>query len=144
MTSPNSTPSPSEAQYLLAKAEKLSKQTHESIRWPYTAFILTLGIVTSGGTLAMALTEGESFGLSYVGTLSAFFALLMFFFIATKGKLAFAWSKRWTIYIAAWALAYMGGIAVVAFAHGSVPLAVIASALILAVTVTATIIEVKR
>lgn len=138
------TTTPAEARDLINKAEKISRQTHDAVRWPYIAFILALGMITSFGSLAMAITEGQAFGVAYVATLIAFFAVLMFFFITTKGKIAFAWSKRWVAYIAAWAVTYAAAIAVVAFLHGSLLWAGIASGLILVVTFTSALIEAKR
>ncbi|MFB2581395.1 chemotaxis protein CheY [Herbiconiux sp. P15] len=123
----------SEAQQLLEKADRLSRSAHNATRWPYITFILALGVATSMGTFAMALTTGDAFGLAYVGTLGVTFALLIFFMVSIQGRSAFARSRRWTAYIASWFLAYAAAISVVIWAHGSVLLASIASGLVLVV-----------
>ncbi|WP_368498795.1 chemotaxis protein CheY [Herbiconiux sp. A18JL235] len=130
---PSDTITPAEARELLDRAERLSRSAHEATRWPYIAFILALGVATSMGTFAMALTTGRAFGLAYVGTLGVAFALLLFFMISIRGRSAFARSRRWALTIASWSVAYIAAIAVVAWAHGSVVLAAITSGLILAV-----------
>lgn len=143
MTDTN-TITPSTAAEMLQKAEQLSKQTHESTKWPYIAFLLGLGAVTSFGTLAMSLLTGSAFGLAYTGTLFASFLLLMFFLISTKEKRGFASSSRWKVYIGAWATTYVAAIAVVSFAHGSIILAALTSGLIFTATLISALVEVKR
>lgn len=138
------TVSQSEARNLLNEANRISKKAHDAVRWPYITFLLLLGVVTSFGSFAMAITDGAGFGLAYTLTLIAFFAIMMVFLISTKGKLAFAWSKRWTFYIAAWTIVYVGAIMVSVFAHGSLVLATIASGLVLILNTTFAIIEMKR
>jgi hypothetical protein len=135
---------PAEARALVNDAERISRRAHDAVRWPYVTFLLALGVATSLGTLGMALTTGRAFGLMYIGTLAVAFALLMFFCVTIQGRRAFAWSRRWSIYIGAWAVTYVGAIAVVAFAHGSVPLAVGASALVLAATLACASTEARR
>jgi hypothetical protein len=125
---------PAEAQQLLDQADRLSRTAHNAMRWPYITFILSLGVATSMGTLAMGLTTGKAFGLAYFGTLTATFALIMFFMITIRGRSAFARGRRWTAYIAAWFVTYAAAISVVIWAHGSVLLSGITSALILLVT----------
>jgi hypothetical protein len=135
---------PQEAQKLLDSAEQLSAQTHEATKWPYVAFLLGLGAVTSFGTLGMSLLDGTEFGLAYVGTLLGGFALLMFFVISTQERRGFAWSARWKTYMGAWATAYVAAIAVVGFAHGSVVWAAVTSGLVFLVTFVSAMVEVKR
>jgi hypothetical protein len=125
---------PAEAQQLLDQADRLSRTAHNATRWPYITFILSLGVATSMGTLAMGLTTGKAFGLAYFGTLTATFALIMFFMITIRGRSAFARGRRWTAYITAWFVTYAAAISVVIWAHGSVLLSGITSALILLVT----------
>lgn len=125
---------PAEAQQLLDQADRLSRTAHNATRWPYITFILSLGVATSMGTLAMGLTTGNAFGLAYFGTLTATFALIMFFMITIRGRSAFARGRRWTAYIAAWFVTYAAALSVVIWAHGSVLLSGITSALILLVT----------
>ncbi|KQO10399.1 chemotaxis protein CheY [Agreia sp. Leaf244] len=125
---------PAEAQALLDRAEHLSRSAHNATRWPYITFILALGVATSMGTLAMGLTSGNAFGLAYFGTLTATFALIMFFMITIRGRSAFARGRRWTAYIATWFVTYAAAISVVIWAHGSVLASGITSALILVVT----------
>lgn len=137
-------PTPTAARRMLADADRISSRAHDAVRWPYVTFLLALGLSTSLGTLGMAVTTGDAFGLTYVGTLAAVFASLIFFLITAQGRLAFAWSRRWTGYVAAWLATYVGAIAVVSFAHGSVSLASVASGAILAVTFTAAAIEARR
>ncbi|RFA07514.1 chemotaxis protein CheY [Subtercola boreus] len=122
-----------EAQRLLDKADRLSRSAHNATRWPYIAFILALGVATSMGTFAMALTAGDAFGLAYVGTLAVVFALLIFFMASIQGRSAFSRSRRWTGYIVSWFIAYAAALAVAIWAHGSVLLAGIASGLVLVV-----------
>jgi hypothetical protein len=122
-----------EAQLLLDRADRLSRSAHNATRWPYITFILALGVASSMGTFAMALATGNAFGLAYVGTLAVMFALMIFFMISIQGRSAFARSHRWTTYIASWFVTYAGALAVVIWAHGSVPLAGITSCLILIV-----------
>ncbi len=129
----NDTITPTEARELLARAERLSRSAHNATRWPYITFILAFGVATAMGTFAMALTTGNAFGLAYVGTLGVAFALLIFFMVSIRGRSAFARSRRWTITIAAWFAAYASAIAVVVWAHGSLPLAAVTSGLILVV-----------
>ncbi|MDO9398015.1 MAG: chemotaxis protein CheY [Herbiconiux sp.] len=134
---PAPTPTPAltgaEAQALLDRADRLSRTAHDATKGPYITFILALGVATSMGTFAMALATGSGFGLAYLGTLGVFFALLIFFMISIRGRSAFARSRRWTGYIAAWFVTYAAAIAVVVWAHGSVPAAAIASGSILVV-----------
>lgn len=125
---------PAEAQLLLDQADRLSRSAHNATRWPYITFILSLGVATSLGTLAMGLTTGNAFGLAYFGTLSVTFALIMFFMITIRGRSAFARGRRWTTYIASWFVAYAAAISVVIWAHGSVVMSGITSGLILVVT----------
>lgn len=136
--------SATEARTLLDTADRLSRRAHESTRWPYVTFILALGMVTSFGTLGMGLTTGSAFGLTYVGTLAAFFALIVFFAVSIRGRAAFARSRRWTIYIASWFVTYGAAIAVVAWAHGSVWWSGITSGAILAVTMACASYEARR
>ncbi|AMM21428.1 chemotaxis protein CheY [Frondihabitans sp. PAMC 28766] len=143
MTS-NADLTPTTAQQMLDDADRISRRAHDAVRWPYVTFLLALGTSTSLGTLGMAMTVGDAFGLTYVGTLAAVFGSLIFFLLTTQGRLAFAWSRRWTIYVAAWLAAYVGAIAVVSFAHGSIVLASITSGLVFAVTFTAAALEAKR
>ncbi len=126
-------PTAAEAQLLLDRADRLSRSAHNATRWPYITFVLALGVATSMGTFAMALTTGTAFGLSYFGTLGVVFALMLFFLAGIRGRSAFARSRRWTGYIASWFVTYAAAIAVVIWAHGSVLLAGIASGLILLV-----------
>ena len=131
----NRTPvAPADAQLLLDRADQLSRSAHNATRWPYITFILSLGVATSMGTLAMGLTTGNAFGLAYFGTLTATFALIMFFMISIRGRSAFSRGRRWTGYIAAWFVTYAAAISVVIWAHGSVLWSGITSALILLVT----------
>ena len=120
----------SEARTLLARAERLSRSAHDATRWPYITFIVALGVATSMGTFAMALATGDA----YVGTLAVTFALLLFFVISIQGRAAFARSRRWTAYIAAWFASYAIALAVVIWAHGSVLLAGVASGVVLLVS----------
>lgn len=136
--------SPSEARGLLDTADRLSRQAHERTRWPYVTFILALGTVTSFGTLGMGLTTGSAFGLTYVGTLTALFALIVFFAVTIRGRASFARSRRWTIYIASWFVTYAAAIAVVAWVHGSVLWSGITSAAVLAVTMACASYEARR
>lgn len=122
-----------DAQLLLDRAERLSRSAHDATRWPYITFILSLGVATSMGTFAMAMGEGNAFGLAYVATLAVTFALILFFTISIRGRSAFARSRRWTAYIVSWFVAYAAALSVVIWAHGSLVLAAIASGLILAV-----------
>jgi len=121
-------------QLLLERADRLSRSAHNATRWPYIAFIIALGVATSMGTFAMALTTGSGFGLAYTGTLVVMFALIIFFMISIQGRAAFARSPRWSAYIASWFVTYAGALAVVIWAHESVVLAAIASGLILVVS----------
>ena len=131
----NRTPvAPADAQLLLDRADQLSRSAHNATRWPYITFILSLGVATSMGTLAMGLTTGNAFGLAYFGTLAAAFALIMFFMISIRGRSAFSRGRRWTGYIAAWFVTYAAAISVVIWAHGSVLWSGITSGLILVVT----------
>lgn len=124
----------SDAQVLLDRADRLSRSAHNATRWPYITFILALGVATSMGTFAMAITTGAGFGLAYVGTLAVMGALIIFFMISIQGRSAFSRSRRWTAYIASWFVTYAAAISVVIWAHGSVLLAGIASGLILVVS----------
>ena len=121
-----------EARRLLDRADRVSRSAHNATRWPYITFILALGVATSMGTFAMALTTDSAFGLAYFGTLFVMFALLIFM-VSIQGRSAFSRSRRWTGYIASWFVTYAAAISVVIWAHGSVLLAGIASGLILAV-----------
>ncbi len=129
----DATLTPSEAQLLLDRAQRVSRSAHNATRWPYITFILALGVATSMGTFAMALATGGAFGLAYTGTLAVMFALIIFFMISIQGRAAFARSRRWTGYIASWFVAYAAALSVVIWAHGSVLLAGMASGLILVV-----------
>lgn len=135
---------PAEARRLLDHAGRISRQAHEQTRWPYVTFILALGTVTSFGTLAMGLTTGSAFGLTYVATLSAFFALIVFFAVSIRGRSAFARSRRWTVYIAAWFVTYAAAIVVVAWVHGSVLWSGVTSGAVLAVTTACAAYEARR
>ena len=129
----DATLTPTEAQLLLDRAQRVSRSAHNATRWPYITFILALGVATSMGTFAMALATGAAFGLAYTGTLAVMFALIIFFVISIQGRAAFARSRRWTGYIASWFVAYAAALSVVIWAHGSVLLAGMASGLILVV-----------
>lgn len=135
---------PDEARRLLDRADTISRTAHDRTRWPYVTFILGLGLVTSFGTLAMGLTDGDAFGLTYTGTLAAFFALLLFFVVSIKGRSSFAKSRRWTSYIAAWFVAYAAAIAVVVWAHGSPLWSGVTSGLVFAVTLACAAYEARR
>jgi hypothetical protein len=121
-----------EARELLDTAARVSRNAHDRTRWPYVTFILGLGLVTSFGALGMSLTTGSAFGLTYTGTLAAFFALLIFFMVSIRGRSAFARGRRWTIYIAAWFVTYAAAISGVT------------SGLILAVTLACAAYEARR
>jgi VanZ family protein len=140
----NSGVDPHEARRLLDQADQLSRRVHEQTRWPYITFILALGIATSFGTLGMGLTTGSAFGLTYVGTLVAVFALIVFFAATIQGHSAFASGRRWIIYIACWLATYVSAILVVAIVHGSVVWSGITSGLILAVTLACAAFELRR
>lgn len=143
MTDPR-TVTPTEARRLLDHAAEVSRTAHDRTRWPYVTFILGLGLVTSFGTLAMGLTTGSAFGLTYVGTLAAFFALLLFFSASIRGRSAFARSRRWIGYIAAWFVTYAAAIAVVSWVHGSVLWSGVTSGLVFAVTLGCAAYEARR
>ena len=124
-----------EAQLLLDRADRLSRSAHDATKWPYISFILALGVATSMGTLAMGATTGDAFGLAYFGTLTAVFAVLMFFMISIRGRSAFSRSRRWIVYIASWFVTYAAALAVMIFAHGAVLPQAVASGLVLAVSI---------
>jgi hypothetical protein len=84
----------------------------------------------------MGLTTGRAFGAVYVGTIAAVMALVVFFAVTIQGRSSFARSRRWTVYMATWTVSYMAAIAVVAWAHGSVPWSAGTSGLVLAVALT--------
>ncbi|WP_144760112.1 chemotaxis protein CheY [Curtobacterium sp. 9128] len=138
------TVSPSEARRLLDHADRLSRRAHDQTRWPYVTFILALGMVTAFGALGMGLTTGDAFGLVYVTTLAAFFALIVFFAVSIRGRSAFARSRRWTAYIASWVVTYAAAIAVVGWVHGSVLWSGVTSGAILAVTMACAAFEARR
>ncbi|WP_233201831.1 hypothetical protein [Cryobacterium sp. Y11] len=81
-----STISPAEARSLLNHADRLSRQAHESTRWPYITFILALGVSTTLGTLAMGLTTGSAFGMAYFGMLTVGLALIIFLYRSMDGR----------------------------------------------------------
>jgi hypothetical protein len=136
--------SPTDARRLLEEADRVSRSAHDAVRWPYVTFLLALGTTTAFGTLAMALTEGSAFGLAYVGTLATVFALVVFFCVTIQGRRAFAWSRRWSVYIGAWAVTYLAAVAVVGWAHGDVLAAGTTSGLVLLVTMTCAAVEARR
>lgn len=135
---------PLEARRMLDQADRLSRKTHDQTRWPYVTFILALGIATSFGTLGMGLTTDSAFGLTYVGTLAAVFALIIFFATTIQGRSSFAWSRRWVVYITSWFVMYVGAIVVVGWVHGSVLWSGITSGLILVVTMASAAFEARR
>ncbi len=110
---------PAEARALLDQAAVTARRAHDGVRWPYVTFIVALGAATSTGTLAMGLTEGRAFAGVYVGTIAVVLALVTWFTISIRGRSAFARGRRWSAYIAAWAVTYCAAIAVVAWVHGS-------------------------
>ncbi|MCS6559325.1 chemotaxis protein CheY [Curtobacterium flaccumfaciens] len=126
-------PGPAEAARLLDQADRIGRRAHDAVRWPYVTFITALGVATSLGTLGMGLTTGDAFAAVYVGTLVALFALVVFFMVSIRGRSAFARSRRWTVYIASWAVTYLAAIAVVGWVHGSVLWSGITSGLVLLV-----------
>jgi hypothetical protein len=126
-------PGPAEAARLLDQADRSGRRAHDAVRWPYVTFITALGVATSLGTLGMGLTTGDAFAAVYVGTLVALFALVVFFMVSIRGRSAFARSRRWTVYIASWAVTYLAAIAVVGWVHGSVLWSGITSGLVLLV-----------
>lgn len=126
-------PGPAEATRLLDQADRIGRRAHDAVRWPYVTFITALGVATSLGTLGMGLTTGDAFAAVYVGTLVALFALVVFFMVSIRGRSAFARSRRWTVYIASWAVTYLAAIAVVGWVHGSVLWSGITSGLVLLV-----------
>lgn len=136
--------SPTDARRLLDEADRVSRRAHDATRWPYVTFLVGLGTSTGFGTLAMALTEGSAFGVAYVGTMIAVFALIIFFCITIQGRRAFSWSRRWSLYMGAWAIAYLGAIAVVGWAHGNVVAAAVTSGLVLLVTTVCAAVEARR
>ena len=79
----------------------------------------------------MGLTTGNVFLLSYFALLATAFALIAFFMVSIRGHASFANSRRWTIYIAAWATTYAAALGVVAWVHGSVLWSGVTSGLIL-------------
>lgn len=124
---------PTGARELLDRADRISRRAHDAVRWPYVTFITALGVATSLGTLAMGLTTGTAFAAVYVGTLAALVALVIGFLLAIRGRSAFASSRRWTVYIASWAVTYCAAIAVVGWVHGSVLWSGVTSGLVLVV-----------
>ncbi|MCS6555303.1 chemotaxis protein CheY [Curtobacterium flaccumfaciens] len=126
-------PGPAEAARLLDQADRIGRRAHDAVRWPYVTFITALGVATSLGTLGMGLTTGDAFAAVYVGTLVALFALVVFFMVSIRGRSAFARCRRWTVYIASWAVTYLAAIAVVGWVHGSVLWSGITSGLVLLV-----------
>lgn len=128
------TVTPTEARALLDHADRLSHSAHNATRWPYITFIVALGVATSMGTFAMALTTGDAFGLAYVSLLVVMFALIIFFVICIQGRSAFARGRRWTTYIASWFVSYAIALSVMIWAHGNVLLASLASGLVLVVS----------
>lgn len=123
------------ARHLLDRADRLSRAAHDATRWPYITFILALGVATSMGTFAMALTTGRGFGLAYFGTLTVMFALIIFFMASIRDRSAFSRSRRWTGYIVSWFVTYAAALGVVIWAHGSIVLAAVASGMILVVAI---------
>lgn len=92
----------------------------------------------------MGLTTGSAFGLAYVATLAAGFALILFFCITIRGRSSFAWSRRWSVYMAGWTVSYVASIAVVAWLHGSVLWSGVTSGLVLVVTFACAAYEARR
>ncbi len=109
-----------EARTLLTQADRLARRAHDAVRWPYVTCIVALGATTALGTFAMGLSTGRAFGAAYFGTIAVVVAVVLWFTISIRGRSAFARGRRWTAYIAAWAVAYCAAIAVVAWVHGSV------------------------
>jgi len=124
---------PSEARALLTSADRLARRAHDAVRWPYVAFITALGATTSLGTFAMGLSESRAFGAAYVGTIAVVMALVLWFTISIRGRSAFARGRRWTAYVAAWAVTYCAAIAVVAWVHGSLVWSAVTSGAVLVV-----------
>lgn len=136
--------SPAEARSLLDQADRISRQAHESTRWPYITFILAPGVSTSLGALVMGLTTGSAFGMAYFGTLTVSLALIVFFDISIQGRAAVARSRRWSAYIASWVVTYAAEIIVVVWVHGSMLWSGITSGLILVVTMACAAYEARR
>ncbi|WP_022905246.1 hypothetical protein [Curtobacterium sp. B18] len=124
---------PTEARALLTQADRLSRRAHDAVRWPYVTFIVALGTTTSLGTFAMGLSTGRAFGAAYFGTITVVTALVLWFATAIRGRSAFARGRRWTTYIAAWAVTYCAAIAVVAWVHGSLLWSAVTSGAVLVV-----------
>ncbi|MEA9987244.1 hypothetical protein [Subtercola sp. RTI3] len=137
-------PSPEEAEQLLAHARRVSTSAVAGVSWPYITALVGLGAATSLGTLAMNLTSGTTYFVSTIAMLVWVALIIGGFIVFGRGSSKLGFQKRWGRYVTAWAFSY--GIAIV-FAtselKGNVFLAILASLLIAAVTVTSAIKEAR-
>lgn len=98
-------PSPQEARDLFVKADSLGSSATAAASWPHIAFLLTFGVSTSMGTLAMGLTTGQPYFVAMFAMLIWNIVLVSFMaFFASSSKKGF--KKRRGLYIGLWTAAY--------------------------------------
>ena len=132
----SNTPSPAEARELLARAESLGSSATAAAGWPHIAFMLSFGVSTSMGTLAMGLTTGQPYFIALMAMLIWNIVLVSFMTVfAASSKKGF--TKRWAIYGGLWTAAYAVAILFAALSQGENILGVCLSSGALAAVTTA-------
>jgi hypothetical protein len=133
-----------EARDLLARADRIGRDTHRSTTAPYSGFLLALGSTTALGTLAMTLTDGRDYFVVMGAVLVVSFTLVGAFMVSIRGNTGWSTSRRWQAYMTLWTLTYVAGIVAATAFHGVLAVACCTSAAILAATVWSALHEARR
>ena len=129
-------PSPEEARELLARAESLGSSATAAAGWPHIAFMLSFGVSTSMGTLAMGLTTGPPYFIAMMAMM-IWNIILVVFMTAFAASLKKGFTKRWAIYGGLWTATYAVAILFAALSQGENLLGVCLSSGALAAVTTA-------
>lgn len=137
-------PSPQEARELLARAESLGSSATAAAGWPHIAFMLSFGVSTSMGTLAMGLTTGQPYFIAMMAMLIWNIVLVSFMTVfAASSKKGF--TKRWAVYGGLWTAAYAVAVFIAALSQGENILGVgLSSGALAAVTTTCAWYEARK
>lgn len=113
----STTPSPEEARELLARAESLGSAATSAAGWPHIAFMLSFGVSTSMGTLAMGLTTGQRYFIAMMAMM-IWNIILVAFMTVFAASLKKGFTRRWAVYGGLWTATYAVAILFAALSEG--------------------------
>lgn len=115
---PATSPTADEARTLLNQADGLGRQAVAGASWPAVAFLLGLGAMSSIGALGLGVTSGAAY-FAVMFAMLVWLGVLMTFLLVFRRSTKHGFGRRWNVYIAVWAAAYVVAMGVNAGAEGT-------------------------